>query len=90
MKTSLNETRKIERGVLSGGQGDKLLLEAGMILDPTLRERVVWQQRAYEMIKLYGRKKLRMEIEGVHQKLFHSPEHSSFRQKIYQFFKLKD
>lgn len=88
MKTLWNETRQIELH-LSGkvNTGDTLLFEAQLILDPALRDKVLWQQKTYTVINNYGRAQLKREIETVHQKLFTDSEHVSFRQKIRRLFK---
>jgi hypothetical protein len=88
MKTLWNETRQIELH-LSGkaNTGDALLFEAQLILDPGLRDKVLWQKKSYAIINSYGRAQLKNEIEAVHQKLFTATEHLNFRQKIRRLFK---
>ncbi len=88
MKTLWNETRQIEE-YLSGkaNTGDALLFEAQLILDPALRDKVLWQGKTHAIINNYGRAQLKNEIEAVHQKLFTDSEHLSFRQKIRRLFK---
>jgi hypothetical protein len=88
MKTSWNETEQIE-AYLNGftNAGDALLFDAKLLLEPQLRDKIVWQQKTYSIIHHYGRKQLLQEIETVHQKLFTRPEHISFRQKIGLLFK---
>ena len=88
MKTLWNETWQIELH-LSGkaNTGDALLFEAQLILDPALRDKVLWQKSTYAIINNYGRAQLKNEIEAVHEKLFTDIEHLSFRQKIRRLFK---
>jgi hypothetical protein len=38
------------------------------------------------LVQQYGRKKLKAEIESVHQQLFGEPLHQTFRQKIMHLF----
>ncbi|GAA4088999.1 hypothetical protein [Mucilaginibacter panaciglaebae] len=87
MTTSWNETRQIE-AVLMGAAapGEALLFEAKLILDSELANKMIWQQKTYNLIKQYSRKQLKAEIEAVHQQLFTQPEHYSFSQKIRQLF----
>ena len=87
MKTLWNETARIEAH-LSGTAttGDNLLFEANLLLDPTLHDKVQWQQKTYTLITQYGRRQLKKEIEAVHQQLFTAPEHLSFSQKIRRLF----
>jgi hypothetical protein len=87
MMTSWNETEQIE--VQLSGQSDtgsRLVFDARVILDPELRDKVLWQKKTYIIIQSYGRRQLKKEIEAVHQKLFTQPEHISFSQKIRRLF----
>jgi hypothetical protein len=86
MRTSLIETQQIESYLLMPTTEDQLVIEARMILDPTLCKRIQQQKKAYSLIQQYSRKKLRAEIEEVHQKLFRDSEHEGFRQKIFRLF----
>ena len=90
MRTSLIEAEQIEAYLLRRSDpGDALVFDAKMLLDAELKDKVMWQQRAYHIIKLYGRDQLKQEIESVHQKLFNEEQHQSFRQKIMRLFTKK-
>ena len=84
MRTSLNETKQIDDYLFHSV--DVHLFEAKLILQPALREKLQWQQRAYELVNMYGRQQLKAEIEAVHQKLFSEPEHRGFCRTIRAFF----
>lgn len=90
MRTSLNEIKTIEH-FLSGklNAEEALLVEAKLLLDEELHNKICWQKEAYSVIEAYGREKLRLEIEAVHQKLFTRPENSGFKKKILKYFKNK-
>lgn len=87
MKTSWNETRQIDEH-LSGkmNTGDALVFEAKLLLEPELGDKVLWQQKTHDLITQFGRRQLKNEIEAIHQKLFTSPGHHSFHQKIRRLF----
>jgi len=88
MKTLLNNTRLIEkylRGKLS--PGDRLVFEAKLILNPMLQIDLHFQKKAYALVKMYHLKKVKEEIEGVHQQIFGDPAKIVFQQHIYQLFK---
>jgi len=88
MKTLWNETRQIERHLTGKTDaGNALLFEAQLILDPDLGDKVMWQRKTYAIIQDYSRMQLKNEIDAVHQKLFTTDEHISFRQKIRRLFK---
>ena len=81
------ETEQIEAHLLKlSDPGDSLVFEARLILEPELKEKLMWQEKTYSMVRIYGRDQLKKEIESIHQKLFTQPEHTSFSQKIRRLF----
>lgn len=87
MRTSLNDIQQIDDYLLKyAGEVDTLVFEARLILQPALRENLLWQQRTYDIIRQYSRRQLKEEIAAVHQQLFTEPEHKPFRRKIMAFF----
>ena len=90
MRTSLLETEQIEAHLMRcSDTGDSLVFEARMLLNPELKEKVLWQQKTYQLVRLYSQNQLKQEIESVHQKLFNDVQHQSFRQKIMRLFSKK-
>ncbi|HEY5326563.1 MAG TPA: hypothetical protein VIJ27_06150 [Mucilaginibacter sp.] len=88
MRISLNEIKLIDDHIFNQGtHEDALLLDALLILNPALSNQIRWQKKAHTIIKQYGRKKLKAEIESVHRKLFHEPIHQSFRLRILRLFR---
>ena len=88
MRTSLNEIKLVDEYLLKQAEpSDKLLLEAMLVLDPVLAETITWHKNTHAIVKQYGRKKLKAEIEAVHTMLFNDAQHSTFRQRIWNFFK---
>jgi hypothetical protein len=88
MRTSLNNIKEIDDHIhgLASHQ-DNLLFEAKMIIDPELKQNVMWHKQTLKLVQQYGRDQLRADIEAVHQQLFTLPAHISFRQSILRFFK---
>ncbi len=87
MRTSLNEIKLIDEHLFgTSNPGDALLFNAMLILDNTLPEKVEWQKNAHAVITQYCRKKLKAEIDEVHQKIFNEPPHRQFAQKIRNLF----
>jgi hypothetical protein len=87
MKALWNETREIEKHVFGLAEtGDELLFEAKLLIGPGLQDKVLWQKKTYAIIKQYGRRQLKKEIEAVHQKLFTTPGHNTFSQRIRRLF----
>ena len=88
MKTSWPDTRHIDE-YLHGHlpDTDAAVFEARLILDPALAKKVREQQAVYRYITLYGRKKLKAELETAFRHMQAEPGHRSFFQKIHGFFK---
>jgi len=86
----LLETKRIEEHILHvSSPGEQLLFQAQLILDPALDEKAMAQQKAYSLIRSYGRKKLQEEIALVHAQLFQSPQHTPFKERILSLFQKK-
>jgi hypothetical protein len=84
----MNDVQHIERYLNSAlAPEDHLLMEAQLIIDPALRDKVLWQERSHELIRAYSRKQIRSEIEKAHQRLFSESRFSTFRKKIQHIFK---
>ena len=87
MKTSMSETILIERylwGELS--PLEKQNFKARLLQSPRLRLRVYFQKKVHLLIKLYHRKKLKTELELLHEELSNNPEKTQFRENIHQIF----
>lgn len=88
MRTSLNEIELIDRHLLNQLSGEEsALFNARLLLDPGMPERIAWQKRTRTIVEQYSRKKLKAEIEAVHERLFNRQEHMGFRQKVLNLFK---
>jgi hypothetical protein len=87
MRTSLNELKQTE-DFLEGNMEpeDQIVFRTKLLLHPALRINTACQRKVYAAVRQYGRTKLRLEIEEVHQSLFREPAHRSFRDRIYQLF----
>lgn len=87
MRTSLNETKRVD-DYLEGHMATpgRLLYEAHLVLDPPLAETTHWQKKVYELVRLYGRKKLREDLEAIHRKLFTAPGHQTFKESVISLF----
>ena len=87
MKTSLNDTQTIEQylaGKLS--PWNRMLFASRLKINPSLRNDVELQKKTYWLVKIYHRKKLKEELESLHQQLFSNPEKKDFRRRILEIF----
>jgi hypothetical protein len=88
MKTSWNDTKQIERYLNNElAIEDHILFEAQLLIDPLLKLNVGLQKSIYTIVKLYGRKKIKTEVEQVHNRLFHDKKNIVFQQHIHHLFK---
>ncbi|HPH20459.1 MAG TPA: hypothetical protein PLE32_16840 [Haliscomenobacter sp.] len=87
MKTSWTDTILIEK-YLHGGLDPlaRQVFKARMLQSPRLRLRMYFQKKAYTLVKLYHRKKLKEEMEILHQQLVSDPAKSGFQQSILRIF----
>jgi hypothetical protein len=86
----MNETEELEGYLLYTIQpGERLVTEARLLVYPGMKEKALWQQRTYALIKNYGRKELRAEIENIHKRMFSEKKFETFRKKILFIFKGK-
>jgi len=87
MRISLNNIRTIEKYLLGAmDQETCFLFEAEIQSDPTLKFNVYVQQKVMSLLRIYHRKKLKAELEVVHQRLFGDPDKHVFKQSIAQLF----
>lgn len=66
---------------------ERILMEARLLIDPALREKMLWQQRSHELVRAYGRQQLRLEIAQVQKRLFTESRFSAFTQTIKNIFR---
>jgi len=89
MKT-LRETKEIDHFLLDKlSPASRLLFEARLFIDPTLKVRVVLQQKLYSIIKRSGRRQIKSEVGRVHHQLFSDPARREFQLKVFQLFSKK-
>jgi len=90
MRTSLRETKMLDDYRLRQQcEDERLLTEARLLISPDLRNKLYWQEQVYEAVQLYGRRRLKEELEAVHEQLFTESRFTRFRQGIYRIFQSK-
>lgn len=88
MRTSLNKLQEIEQYLMRRGDaGDRLVFEARTIVDADLARNVSLQKETYAVINQYGRRKLKAELDAVHQQLFTLRRYQRFREKVLALFR---
>lgn len=87
MRTSLNDIKLIEDHIEGRlDPGSHLLLKARAIIDPAFKSNMHLQKKIYELVRIYGRRKLRSDIEKVSKNLFEASRESAFKNKIIDIF----
>ncbi len=66
---------------------DQLIIQAKFLTDPQLRDKLYWQNCVYEIVTVYGRKKLKQEIVFAEEKLFSENRFKHFRDIVTNIFK---
>ena len=88
MKTSLTDivqTEKYLRKELDAQES--VLFEARLIVSDAWKANTFFHKMVHRLVHLYYRKKLKSEIEAVHDKLFHDPAKASFSIQVTSLFK---
>ena len=87
MRISLTEIRQTELYLQDKMRPeDRLLFEARLVANPVLRMNLLVQKKAYKLVRLYHRKKMKEEIAAVQDSIFSDPEKTFFQQSIYRIF----
>ena len=90
MRISLNNIREIERYVEGTmDRNEAVLFEEKMRSDSLLRLNVSLQEKVLAIIRMYHRKKLKMELEEIHQRIFNDPGKVTFRERVLEIFRNK-
>ncbi|HEY5917969.1 MAG TPA: hypothetical protein VIU13_11230 [Chryseolinea sp.] len=88
MRISLNNIRDIERyidGTME--RNDALLFEEKLRSDSLLKLNVLLQEKVLAIVRMYHRKKLKMELEELHQRIFNDPGKVMFRERVMGIFR---
>lgn len=88
MTTSFRDivkTEKYLRGDLD--PQETVLFEAKLLVSEECRRNTLLHKVVHRLVRIYHRRKLKAEVEAVHQKLFHDPANDFFRRRVIRFFK---
>ena len=88
MRISLNNIREIE-SYIDGtmDRNDVVLFEEKMRSDSLLQLNVSLQEKVLAIVRMYHRKRLKMELEEVHQRIFNDPGKETFKESVMQIFR---
>jgi hypothetical protein len=87
MRPSLAETEQAEKFIFGELRGEeKLLFEATFLTRPEMRHNVNVQKRVYQLVRSFFRRKLKYQMETLHQEIFQDPKHRDFQQNILKIF----
>ncbi len=84
----MNDTQLIDDYFFKRVSGeDQLIIQAKFLTDPQLGDKLYWQNCVYEIVTVYGRKKLKQEIVFAEEKLFSENRFKHFRDIVTNIFK---
>lgn len=84
----MNETIDIQKYIDGNAEPSELLLiEARLLLNPSMRENLQWQKISHDLVKAYGRKQLKAEIAELERSLFNESRFASLKKTIQTIFK---
>lgn len=88
MRTSLNEIRSIEIQLQKAKKNPEeyLYWKARLLIDPELNAKVKWQEKAYKLIRYFGRKSLKKDLNTLHQNLMLNPANKHFQLRVREIF----
>ena len=87
MRTSLNNLQEIERYLVGSMERyEEVLFEGKLQRDPVLRTNLFLYKKVMALVRMYHRKKLKVELEEVHQRLFNDPIKLTFRERMLKIF----
>jgi hypothetical protein len=87
MRPSLAEIEQIEKFIFGELRGEKkLLFEANILTRPEMLQNVNVQKRVYQLVRSFFRRKLKYQMESLHQEIFRDPKHRDFQQNILKIF----
>ena len=85
MRKQLHEIEGIERYIFNTlSEPDRLLFEVKMIANPELKANMLAQHQTYSLIRLFGRKKKKEQLEAMH---FRIMEDKKFSAEITSIFR---
>ena len=87
MRTSLNSIKEIERYILGGmDQTEEVTFEGRVQRNPVLRLDMLLIKKVMALVRVYHRKKLKMELEDVHRRLVNDPIKWRFNESVQRIF----
>ena len=86
----MNNIREIERYIEGTmDRNEAVLFEEKMRSDSLLRLNVSLQEKVLAIIRMYHRKRLKMELEEVHERIFNDPGKVTFKERVMEIFRNK-
>jgi hypothetical protein len=65
---------------------ERLLFEARLLLDPALKFQVSLQKKIISIIRMYGRKTVKNEVERISKKIFADQSKNDFHHEVNRLF----
>lgn len=89
MRVSLSKIALIDKFIFDRDRmcpSERMLLESYRILESEFDLEIENQKKSIGLVMKSARKKLKEEIEGIHNELFHPNSKNAFQTEIFQLF----
>jgi hypothetical protein len=88
MKTSFPDLIKTEKYLHDELDAQEtLLFEARLLVSKEWRANTYFHRMVHRLVQIYHRRKIKSEVETVHDRLFENPANASFGRQIMSLFK---
>jgi len=88
MKTSISDVIQTENFISGQLPADeRVLFEARLIVDSSLRVNTFYHRLVHRLVAFSHRKKIKRELENIHERLFQDPNKLHFKESVLKHFK---
>ena len=88
MKTSISDVIQTEKFILRELPAHgRVLFEARLIVESDLRFNTLYHRLLHRLVAFSHRRKIKREIESIHERLFQDPNKLHFKELVLKHFK---
>lgn len=88
MKTSISDVIQTEKFILDELPADeRVLFEARLIVESDLRFNILYHRLVHRLVAFNHRRKIKLELENIHERLFQDPNKLHFKESVLKHFK---
>ena len=88
MKTSMSDVIQTEKFILGELPPDeRVLFETRLVLETDLRFNTLYHRLVHRLVAFNHRRKIKRELENIHERLFQDPNKLHFKESVLKHFK---